>query len=40
MIAVYSTVARGEAARVSDDFRQVTGKAPTSLKTVLERDFA
>ncbi len=40
MIAVYSIIARNEADVVTDDVMQVTGKGPTALKEVLERDFA
>lgn len=40
MIAVYSIIARNEAAVLTDHVERITGQKPTSLKTVLLQDFA
>lgn len=39
MIPVYSLIADGKVAILSDDVERLTGKKPTPLKKVLERDF-
>lgn len=40
MVPVYSLIADGKVNVLSDDVKQLTGKKPTPLKEVLERDFA
>lgn len=40
MIPVYSLIAEGKVNVLSEDVERLTGKKPTSLKSVLERDFA
>lgn len=39
LISVYSTIANNHVNIVTDDIEKVTGKKPTSLKEVLQRDF-
>lgn len=39
MISVYSLIANNEVNIISPVVEQLTGKKPTSLKEVLERDF-
>ncbi|HZG25983.1 MAG TPA: SDR family oxidoreductase [Chitinophagaceae bacterium] len=40
MIPVYSMITDGKVAVLSDDVERLTGKKPTQLRVVLERDFA
>jgi hypothetical protein len=40
MISVYSLIANNEVNIVSPVVEELTGKKPTSLKAVLQRDFA
>lgn len=39
LINVYSTIANNDVNKVTDDIEKITGKKPTSLKEVLQRDF-
>ena len=40
MISVYTMIAEGKAAAITNDVEKLTGKTPESLEAVLRRDFA